>query len=163
MSLSLEAYRTILPSLPAKRAKVLADIVSQGERGATLAELVGITGWSINRLSGRVSELVKAGFLREAGKRGGQTVWAACLPHEVTAAPGGPRRIKGLVETFEEPDLFGRRRILVSIPGDVSLENLKTITIQEPYPSWTPSSPPRRPAHVRAAPPTATAPAASNP
>lgn len=125
MTLRLEAYTGILPTLPAKRRAVWEAIAAQGEHGATLSELVGLLSWTVNRISGRVSELSELGYLREAGERGGQTVWAACLPQEVKAIHR-PRLVKARVESVELPDLFGRTRILVSIPSAKSARELKT-------------------------------------
>lgn len=128
MSLRLEAYTEILPKLPAARRAVWGAISALGEHGATLAELVGLLSWPINRISGRVSELSELGYLREAGQRGGQTVWAACLPQDVITTHRA-RTVKARVEAVEEPDLFGRTRILVSITSGDTARRLKTSDI----------------------------------
>lgn len=125
MTLQLEAFTKILPTLPAKRRMVYEQVLAQGDRGATYAELVSLMQWGINRVSGRVTELFQRGYVREAGARGGQTVWAACLPHEVQLSHR-PRTVKARVESIEEPDLFGRTRILVSITSGDTARRLKT-------------------------------------
>lgn len=124
MSQRLEAYREIMPKLPTKRAAVYAAISSQGENGATLSELVGILGWAINRISGRVTELSRFGFLREAGVRGGQTIWVACPPQEHLALPRRRKAVKAVFEAAQEPDLFGRMTITVSIPSNIPIPHL---------------------------------------
>lgn len=127
MSQRQEAFREILPTLPAKRAAVHGAISSQGEHGATLSELVGLLAWPINRISGRVTELSRAGMLSEAGIRGRQTIWVACLPQGQTPKPT-KRTVQARVENIGEPDLFGRTRILVSVPAD-SVGALKTMSL----------------------------------
>ena len=132
MTQRLEAFTGILPKLPAKRLAVWNAINAQGSHGATLAELTVLLSWTINRISGRVSELHERGYLREAGVRGGQTVWAACLPQDHAAAPRRPRTVKGLVERIGQPDLFGRISILVSVPAEAvgSLKTTSTIPLK---------------------------------
>lgn len=117
MSQRLEAFTTILPTLPAKRRVVFEMVVAQGENGATLAELVGLLGWAINRISGRVSELVKAGVLREAGTRGEQTIWVACSPRGPIVNPVKRQTVKATFESlFPFVDLFGDTNITIRIP-----------------------------------------------
>lgn len=125
MSQRLEAFREIADTMPAKRAVVFSAISSQGEQGATLDELVGLTGWRINRLSGRVSELRDAGYLAEAGKRGRQTIWVACLPQGAAATPRKARTVQARVDAVEDPDLFGRRRIIITIPSDIPVADIR--------------------------------------
>lgn len=124
MSQRLEAFAEILPTLPKKRAVVLAAIRSQDMAGATLADLVRLTGWQMHRLSGRVTELRDAGLLHEVGKRGGQTIWVACLPQEPARMRVKRRLVKARIESIEEADLFGRRRVVITIPSDVALEHV---------------------------------------
>ena len=126
MTQRLEAFTEIMPTLPAKRRAVWSAINAQGSHGATLAELTVLLSWTINRISGRVSEISELGYLREAGVRGGQTVWVACLPQEVKDLPRRPRLVKARVENIESPDLFGRTRILVSVPTENIGRGLKT-------------------------------------
>lgn len=66
---SIEAYNQIERNLPQKRVRVLKAIVAQGISGATLFELVEIIGRPVNEISGRVTELSKAKFIVERGRR----------------------------------------------------------------------------------------------
>lgn len=66
---SIEAYNQIERGLPEKRVRVLSAIVKQGPAGATLFELVGIMSKPVNEISGRVTELSKAKFIVENGRR----------------------------------------------------------------------------------------------
>lgn len=118
MSQRLQAFADVLPTLPKKRAIVWETIRSQGELGATLADLVRLTGWQINRLSGRVTELRDAGYLREAGTRGGQTIWVACLPQEPIATKAKRQSVKAVLtkQAAHFQDLFGNTEITVRIP-----------------------------------------------
>lgn len=60
----LAAYRT-LGNLPEKRRKVAKAVGN----GATLYELTKILGWPVNRVSGRVTELVEAGVVEDSGEK----------------------------------------------------------------------------------------------
>ena len=66
---SIEAYRKIIESLPQKRLEVLAHIEMKGKYGATLFELVDHMKKPVNEISGRVTELSRAGLIEENGKR----------------------------------------------------------------------------------------------
>ena len=57
---SLAAYDTV--DRDRARAEVLAAIAARGQRGATTDELVDLMGWPVNRISGRVTELVERGL-----------------------------------------------------------------------------------------------------
>lgn len=65
---SLQAYETeVRPTLGARQwevKKVLADHVNM-----TNAEISRALGWEINRVTPRVNELVKMGYVEAAGKR----------------------------------------------------------------------------------------------
>jgi DNA-binding transcriptional regulator GbsR (MarR family) len=64
---SLAAYDDIRDTLSAKRAKVLGIIKMLD--GATLYEISKNLGWSINRVSGRVTELCDLGIVEDPGDR----------------------------------------------------------------------------------------------
>lgn len=51
----------------AKRARVLKAI--KDNNGAALFQLVRLLNWPVNRICPRVNELVKAGLVRDTGKR----------------------------------------------------------------------------------------------
>jgi len=125
MSQRQEAFQEILPTLPAKRAAVLSAISSQGEHGATLDELVGILNWRINRISGRVSELQKSGYLTECGTRGRQTVWAACLPQDHAAPAPKAKPIKARILQVADMGLFGHYNFTVTIPYEARTAHIK--------------------------------------
>ena len=67
MRTQLEAYASIKESLSTRRLKVLQAI--KRNRGATLFELVGLLGWPINCISGRVTELKQKGLVMDSGRR----------------------------------------------------------------------------------------------
>ena len=66
---SLDAYKGIKNELPEKRKRILEAIGSAGSKGATLFELVDITGQPVNEISGRVTELSKMGIIIGTGTR----------------------------------------------------------------------------------------------
>jgi len=63
---SLEAYHE-LENIGAKQGQVLALI--SAHKGLCLFELANITGWAVNRITGRVNELVKMGLVEASDKR----------------------------------------------------------------------------------------------
>lgn len=65
---SQAAFQQIEPTLPEWRKKVLAFVRSCGQQGATSKEIAAHFGKTINELSGRRSELLRDGFLRETGE-----------------------------------------------------------------------------------------------
>ena len=73
---SIEAYRRIEDKLPEKRLEVLRAI-GRFPRGATCEDLVKHLGWPINRVSGRVTELKRAGHIRVVRKVNGFQVYEA--------------------------------------------------------------------------------------
>lgn len=74
---SAKAYEKAESMIPHKRAAALRYIASQGERGATAQEYADFLGVGINAVSGRFSELKKAGLIRKVGTRGNGGVFAA--------------------------------------------------------------------------------------
>lgn len=66
---SIEAYREIKEVIPEKRKRVLKAIEVMGKHGATLFELVKYLNRPINEISGRVTELSKAGLIQDSGRR----------------------------------------------------------------------------------------------
>ena len=80
---SLVAHEAIKPLLGNKQAQVLA-ILQLFPAGATLMQLSDELAWAINRVTGRVNELVKSGKVRDSGRRrqnrGGHyaIVWEVC-------------------------------------------------------------------------------------
>ena len=115
MTLRLDAYEKIAASLPEKRATVFQAILACGARGATLRELVAALGWTINRISGRVSELANSGYLREVGARDGMTVWVAC--EDGAARPKRKARIvKATIVGIEHADFFSKCTIRIALP-----------------------------------------------
>lgn len=66
---SREAFEGIKPELKIKRKRVFEAIKSEGEKGATLFELVQKIGRPVNEISGRVTELAKQSLIQESGKR----------------------------------------------------------------------------------------------
>jgi hypothetical protein len=76
MSPRILAWIDIEPKLPRRRLEVWRAANRQPGGEATLDELERVLGWRINRISGRVSELVEVGWLIDSTKRrDGQTVW----------------------------------------------------------------------------------------
>lgn len=65
---SLEAWGAIERNLPEKRVRVLNHIAHRPE-GMTLFELVRAIGRPVNEISGRVTELSKAKYIIENGRR----------------------------------------------------------------------------------------------
>jgi predicted transcriptional regulator len=63
---SLEAYHN-LENIGAKQSQVLALITEH--KGLCLFELEKLTGWPVNRITGRVNELVKMGLVEASGDR----------------------------------------------------------------------------------------------
>ena len=63
---SLIAYGE-LQNLSQKRAHVYSLIKSH--EGLCLFELSKLTGWAVNRITGRVNELVKMGLVEDSGER----------------------------------------------------------------------------------------------
>lgn len=64
----LSAWDEIQKTAEGKRAIVL-EVISKSKKGATLFEIQRALGWSINRISGRVTELQKEDKIRDSGKR----------------------------------------------------------------------------------------------
>lgn len=62
------AWEDIQERLPDKRAKVFG-IIRIVVGGLTLWEIAANLNWTINCVSGRVTELKKAGLIRDSGKR----------------------------------------------------------------------------------------------
>jgi len=63
---SLDAYSE-LENIGEKQAHVLALISAY--KGLCLFEISKITGWAVNRITGRVNELVKMGLVEASEKR----------------------------------------------------------------------------------------------
>tara|TARA_A100000172_G_scaffold80048_1_gene68544 strand:+ start:1557 stop:1841 length:285 start_codon:yes stop_codon:yes gene_type:complete len=62
----IESYEKILESLGVKQAKVL-QVVKNDLKMATNRMIANKLGWEINRVTGRVTELVNRGLLQSAG------------------------------------------------------------------------------------------------
>lgn len=65
-----ETQRTAYKQITNKQQKqsdVLKAIIEL--RGATLFELSGHLGWPVNRITGRLNELVSKGLVKDSGKR----------------------------------------------------------------------------------------------
>jgi hypothetical protein len=81
----LDAWIDLQNKLPARRKAVLEALILH-PKGLTCIELSEALRWPINCVSGRLTELYKAGFIREVGTRpnpesGKQcTVWADNRP-----------------------------------------------------------------------------------
>lgn len=63
----IDAFKT-LKNLPNKRQVVYSEIGNSGI-GMTLFELSGSLSWTINRVSGRVTELKDRGLIVDSGDR----------------------------------------------------------------------------------------------
>src|SRR5262245_47203398 len=66
---SQEAFEGIRAGLPAARARVFSVIVGAGLIGLTSQEIADSLGVGVNVISGRVTELLKAGYVIDSGKR----------------------------------------------------------------------------------------------
>ncbi len=83
---SLEAYRQQLPKAPTNRQIVLQVIKAAGFRGMCNREIADALGWEINRVTGRVNELVAQGLIEDGRIRRkyksnvGAIVWVAPQP-----------------------------------------------------------------------------------
>lgn len=66
-STSLEAFESIQPVILRKREIVLKAIQFLGS--CTNNEISDYLDWQINRVTGRVNELVKKGLVKESGRR----------------------------------------------------------------------------------------------
>lgn len=64
----LSAWDEIQKTAEGKRAIVL-EVIAKSKKGATLFEIQQVLGWSVNRISGRVTELQKEDRIRDSGKR----------------------------------------------------------------------------------------------
>lgn len=62
---SLDTYREILETLPSSRANVLSAI--KAKQPITRQGISRELGWTINRVTGRVRELLDVGVIREEG------------------------------------------------------------------------------------------------
>lgn len=64
----LTAWEEIQRTAEGKR-KIVYEIIKASKKGATLFEIQKALGWSINRISGRVTELHQDDRIRDSGKR----------------------------------------------------------------------------------------------
>ena len=65
---SLASYHDIRSRLSAKQQVVMAAVkLSFGQRAFTRKQLARALNWEINRVTGRVLELVEKGYLHESG------------------------------------------------------------------------------------------------
>lgn len=64
----LSAWDELQNTVEGKRA-IVFEAIKKCKKGATLFELQKVLGWSINRISGRVTELQKEDLIRDSGKR----------------------------------------------------------------------------------------------
>lgn len=80
----MQAFLNIETKMASRRLLILKTVRNAGPIGLTLNEIGNRLGQSINKFSGRVSELKKAGLLEplklngKTIKRRRQTVWNAC-------------------------------------------------------------------------------------
>jgi len=65
---SLLAYREIEPKIPTAQ-HVILHLLEMSIRPLSNSEIAKHLGWSINRVTPRVNELVKKGKVEDAGKR----------------------------------------------------------------------------------------------
>lgn len=79
----INAFKSIQETLLDKRLKVLEAIKTLN--GACLFEICEFLDWPVNRVSGRVTELQKSGFIKDSGirktnKQSGRKgiLWKAC-------------------------------------------------------------------------------------
>jgi hypothetical protein len=71
----LSAYLGLEPKLPTRRREVFKAGASIGTR-FTIKDLQGVLGFECHRISGRVTELVRAGWFVDTGRRsGGMTIY----------------------------------------------------------------------------------------
>lgn len=82
----MQAWQAIQESLPDKRRMVFSEVMAR-VNGLTLFELENILNWPVNRISGRITELCKAGHIMDSGRRRinpdsgkGAVVWIAVRP-----------------------------------------------------------------------------------
>ncbi len=67
---SLAAYRAIEPSLTEKQREVMLHIHGNfPDSEFTRKQLARSLGWEINRITGRVLELIGKGYLEKCGRR----------------------------------------------------------------------------------------------
>lgn len=64
----LAAWEKIQPTTEDKRT-IVFEVIKNSKKGATLFEIKNTLGWSINRISGRVTELQDDDRIRDSGKR----------------------------------------------------------------------------------------------
>ena len=64
----LSAWDEIQNTVDGKR-KIVYDVIKNSKKGATLFEIQKALGWSVNRISGRVTELQQEDKIRDSGKR----------------------------------------------------------------------------------------------
>jgi hypothetical protein len=76
-AMSHAAFLRIVNSLPEQRGNVLRAIESAGTKGLTCRELSERWKCGMNVISGRFSELHKAGHITRLGERDGCAVWVS--------------------------------------------------------------------------------------
>lgn len=64
----LTAWDELQNTVEGKRA-IVFDVIKNSKKGATLFEIQKALGWSVNRISGRVTELQQDDRIRDSGKR----------------------------------------------------------------------------------------------
>jgi len=64
----LAAWEQLQPTAEDKRT-IVFEVIKNSKKGATLFEIKNTLGWSINRISGRVSELQDDDRIKDSGKR----------------------------------------------------------------------------------------------
>ena len=64
----LSAWDELQNTVDDKRT-IVYNVIMNAKKGATLFEIKNILGWSINRISGRVTELQQDDRIRDSGKR----------------------------------------------------------------------------------------------
>jgi hypothetical protein len=86
---SLLTYSQIMASLPTSKAEVMSMI--RQRMPATRQDIAAALDWPINRVTGRVRELLDVGVIKEVG---------------TTLGPGGKPRSLLAVRTEPQEDLF---------------------------------------------------------
>ena len=63
-----DAWDKLQDTVEGKRA-IVFEVIKKNNKGATLFEIQKALGWSINRISGRVTELQQQDLIRDSGNR----------------------------------------------------------------------------------------------
>jgi hypothetical protein len=73
---SNQAYFDLVPKLPARRRAVYEAILRNSPHGLCIGEICQVLDWTPNRVSGRLTELARSGWIKGTKeRRNRQTVW----------------------------------------------------------------------------------------